>query len=334
MKKGVLILVLLALLIVPVLSLSITSAQTPVTTNNGVTPNPNAGFSLSFSSIDTWSQQCRQALSISTGAKASDITQNQQLGFFQKRLCLWLGGAPSIEDPNNRWLVGETLKYLVLLMVIFLVYSVLKQVNFPEGTTPRVVLAIIVGFLATFMITTDELITSLTSYTALGITFTIFFPIFILGALTLFVATKASPIGIFFQKIAWLIYSLYLFIKAGLLLLAKHYYVNGSYALPAVVQDGKTVLSGTGESLQALFQNFGLLGANGVPAAVSGSDTTITIILFIVAIAVFIIGVKGNDMVITWLEKEKLQSAVEARKNQMELAKADEKLKAEDMMKR
>jgi hypothetical protein len=83
-----------------------------------------------------------------------------------------------------------------------------------------------------------------------------------------------------------------------------------------------------------LFKNFGLLTNQGVPGAVSSSDMTTLIILVVVAIAVFLIGVKGNDMILTWLEKERVQSAVESRKSQMELARANEKLKAEDMMKK
>ena len=72
------------------------------------------------------------------------------------------------------------------------------------------------------MISKEEIITAMTSYTALGIALIVFFPILVLGFFTLVVASKASPMGIFIQRILWLIYSVYLFIKAGTVAFLKY----------------------------------------------------------------------------------------------------------------
>src|SRR3989344_7002120 len=153
----------------------------------------------------------------------SSANANGLINFIAKKLCIW-------ESGNLSGFEGTTIKYFFLLLVILLIYSSLSYVNFPDtfsssggSSFVRFLISFIVGIIATFAITSSELLTILQSYTALGITLTLFFPIMILMFFSLVTAKKASPIGIFGQKILWLIYSVYLFIKSALL-----FYVNWS----------------------------------------------------------------------------------------------------------
>lgn len=136
------------------------------------------------------------------------------------RVAIWETG---LTDANYG-LIGNLLKYLVLILVIILVYSALMYVKFPESNSLKLLLAVVIGVIATFAITSAELLSALHSYTAMGVTLILFFPILILGFLTIMVASVANPFGIFLQRIMWLIYSIYLFIKTGLLLLVRLYW--------------------------------------------------------------------------------------------------------------
>ena len=78
------------------------------------------------------------------------------------------------EEGEGTGVDGATIKWLVLMLVIILIYSALGYADFPENGALRFGLAIVVGLLATILITTDELVTTLKSYTALGLTLTLF----------------------------------------------------------------------------------------------------------------------------------------------------------------
>lgn len=258
------------------------------------------------------------------------IKSLDKLGFFEKRFCIWKEGAPALNDEAKKSLVGETLKYLVLILVIILAYSSFSSVEFPSNIVLRLVISAVVGFLATFLITTAELITMLFSYNALAVTFTVFLPILILAFFTMVVSSKANPIGIYIQKIVWVIYSVYLFIKCYTLwiiptVVSKVELVadKGVYwydtagtkmteALPWYVQ----AVWPTGEPAQEYAAAQSILN--------SGQDSTMLIVLIITAVMIFVIMVLGNKYVDRWFEHQKLEAEKEAFK--MKTQRSSEKM--------
>ena len=229
--------------------------------------------------------------------------------FFKEKYDLWKLGSENLKTGKGRNAVSELLKYLSLFLVIILVYSAFAYAKFPESSILQIVLAIVVGFLATFLITSQELLTFMQSYTALGITFSVFLPIMILGFFTLVVASKGAPIGIFVQKIMWLIYSVYLFLKTGILFIAKQYYVPGEQVvLPSYLGFLKEPIK-----------------------TVPSYDSAMLVLLVIVSIAVFVIMVLGNKSVDAWLMKERREASILARKNKVAKSKAWEDINAEAM---
>ncbi|MEM3074384.1 MAG: hypothetical protein QW727_00350 [Candidatus Pacearchaeota archaeon] len=234
------------------------------------------------------------------------------------KLCIWESGNLGVE--------GFTLKYFFLILVVILIYSALSYVNFPDtfsnqagGSFVRFLISLIVGILSTFAITTPELLSMLQSYTALGVTLSLFFPIMVLMFFSLVTSRKASPIGIFGQKILWMIYSIYLFIKSVLL-----YYVSSAISKGKleVISDSNTINLTEHPTLKFFL---------GEAPKVSLNDNTITIILLIMAISVFVIFVLGNKYVIAWIAKEERDAEIEAQKSMLERSHAYDKLRAEEM---
>jgi hypothetical protein len=248
-------------------------------------------------------------------------SSNSKVFNFSEKLDIWLKGGEGTSAED----LGELLKWLVLILVIILIYSALSFVNFPENGIAKIAIAIIVGFLATFLITTAELLTSLQSYTALGVTLTLFFPIMILGFFTIVVATKGNPVGIFLQKIMWVIYSVYLFIKTGILYLFKLYYVTNpkpGIKFPAYWPKG---LKEFGVDLMSKF------ATNETINSLGRYDAGMLLTLLISAIAVFFIMVPGNKIVRTWFAQQKIDAEIESKKAKITRSDARDKINAKAM---
>ncbi len=197
--------------------------------------------------------------------------------------------------------MASVAKLFLLFLVIILVFSALNSADFPESDIVKVLLSFVVGFLGTVLISNNEVISILQSYSALGVTLTLFFPILILGFFSVVVASKANPIGIYLQRIMWLIYSIYLFIRSGFLLLAR------------VVSD-KT---GDGYESARNVIAFFIKDASKIQ-----TDNTILTILLLVSVAVFIFFVIMNKHFIKWLAEEKTEAASLAHKTKLDKAKA------------
>jgi hypothetical protein len=197
-------------------------------------------------------------------------------------------------------LAGEIIKWLFLVLIVLLIYSALTFASFPESAGIRLIVAIVGGALATFLLTTQELMTAVQSYSAMGIALVVFFPILVLAFFTLVVATKANPIGILLQRILWLIFSVYLFLKAGILFAL-------SRGPDTLFYDTASALSSTKAltSIQA-----------------STIDKPMLILLMVVAVAVFAIAVVSNKFVVHWLAKEKISGEVESEKSMLERSHA------------
>ncbi len=229
--------------------------------------------------------------------------------FFYDRCVLWIGGAKINElDARQAGVIGNFVKWFVLLLVIILIYTALAEVEFPSSSILRIIIAILVGFLSTFFITTKELITALTGYSALGITLIVFFPIAILAFFTVVIARKAKAFGLYAQKIMWTIYSVFLLLKTGILF---------------VIMQGWTNTNATG------IETFWGIPLGVAKSAVSNYDTTILVTLFIVAIAVFVIMVPGNKIIREWLAGEAAESGIEAQKEVLKKSQGLRKAEAD-----
>jgi hypothetical protein len=225
------------------------------------------------------------------------------------------------------------------MLVLVLFYSAFKYVNFPSNVLLRAFVTLIAGLLATMFISTDELMTTLTSYTALGVTLTLFFPILILLFFSMVVADKSSPLGIYAQKIMWAIYAGYLFVKSAILLTITYYCQLTSDGLSyefikqppswfmSMVLKMPILNSGEGISLESQAKTFAI-----VKSALD-NDQIILWVLLIAAIAILFIMVFGNEYVEGWIQKEKLKAAIEAKRNEIAYAEASRKLEGEAMKK-
>jgi len=190
-------------------------------------------------------------------------------------------------DISDKSASGEFIKLFFMLLVIILIYSSLTSVKFPEEAPLRWLLAGITGFLATILISGDEIIAILESYKALGIAMTLFFPLMILAFFTFVVATKVSVFGILIQRILWMIYSIYLFFRAaGLLLISLL---------------GEKILSGGGFIETTVTFLFG-------KGVTTDASPVILVLMIIVSIAVFWIFVYKNKGLTEWLVKERREA--------------------------
>jgi hypothetical protein len=155
-------------------------------------------------------------------------------------------------------------------------------------------------------IPSGDILAAVTAYKALGVTLTVFFPIFILGAFTFVVAIKLNTIGIVLQRIMWLIYSVYLFISTGASLLAGE------------------AISKMPDLIENIFGWFGV-----VP--VEPAQRTVLAVLFIISIGLFILMVISNKWVIDRITAEAREAAALRSGEISKKAKTREKQLAESL---
>ena len=220
------------------------------------------------------------------------------------------------KDPTDQGAAGIYAKWLFLFLIILLVYSSLTMVNFPEQAMIRFVVAAIVGILSTILISQSEIISILTSYTALGITLAIFFPVLILTFFTFAVAKAASPFGILIQKVMWIIYSVYLFLKVGALLFIRSAYATGYTKFGDWTENTLTVLLGNQTTRATL-------------AVAEKGDNLTLIVLLVVAVAVFVIFVTSNKPLLLWMEREAREADILRDVDTVKRSSAYEKARAE-----
>ncbi len=239
--------------------------------------------------------------------------------FIATRIALW-----ETNDITQEGLTGITLKYLSLFLIILLVYSALAYVNFPESSGgsagfTRFLISLVVGLMATFLITSQELLAIVQSYTALGITLSLFFPIMILAFITLVTAKVANPVGIFAQKIMWAIYSIYLFFKTSLYLIVRNDY--------HILRWG-----GDGSWIKEVASFF--VGGRAIQSINNGAfDPVILTVMLITSIAVFIIFVWQNKAVDAWIAKEERDSEIESARAKVQRSDAYDTIRAQQMQK-
>lgn len=119
-----------------------------------------------------------------------------------------------VKDMFVKWEEGDLsvniAKYLFLILITVVIYSVLATVNFPKQSALRWLIAIPVSFLATAYITPKEVFSMLSSYQALGLTIGIFLPFVIIFFFTVKVIEEGKSSGIFLQLIIWYVFAAFL----------------------------------------------------------------------------------------------------------------------------
>jgi hypothetical protein len=305
MKKGFItsVLLLVAITSLLLISLSIVSAQQNFVSND---PNVAAGNELPGPPA------------------AGTASSGQALGcdkipnvWWRDKCQIWLTGFES--DKANMTELGQIIKWIFLFIIVIMIYSGLEFGKFPEQAWLRWVMAILVGFLATFFITTKELLTAMQGYTALGITLAVFFPILILGFFTLVVATRANPIGILLQQIMWIIFSFWLLIK--------------TWILWALLNPDKGEIVEVGQNISILFNFTKIEVTQGLLTMAQNSDKTMLLTLMVTAIACIVIMVISNKPIIRWIGHEMTEAKKDAYSTELERSRAVTKANAQQLEK-
>ncbi|MEK6911161.1 MAG: hypothetical protein AABW82_05300 [Nanoarchaeota archaeon] len=225
---------------------------------------------------------------------------------------LWLKGYNSA----NFSLAGELVKVLLLILIVLLVHSALSYAEFLHGGV-RFVVSIIIGLLATFLVSTEALLSSLTSFTALGTAIWIFLPILVLTFFTIMVASSAAPFGMLIQRILWLVYSVYTFLS-GIVIFSLAQSKAGS---------------GIAIFLNTYIVNPLYGGANS--AVLTGmrtnADAPTAILLMVVSIMVFFIAVVKAPFAEAWLAKLARDEKIMKYQDEIEKAAAKRRTDAKDV---
>ena len=223
-----------------------------------------------------------------------------------------------IEDFINSWQSGQgidlvVVKWLFLILIAALIFSILTNLSFPENSFIRIITSIIISFLATFLITPDELFGILISYSALGITISLFFVIAILLFLTIVTAKVANPIGIFFTRILWLIYSIYITLKGLLVILLKtgiENYESITYNLGSEIDWGSSILSSWVQPILKLISNETFSQA-------LKTSTLVAIVMIAIGIGTFYMGVINKRWIDEWVAKGMTEARVSAYESKL-----------------
>jgi hypothetical protein len=237
---------------------------------------------------------------------------------------LWDSLTKIINNINKSgWATGTVdtsiAKIVFLIIILTIIYASFTTVSFPENFVVRIVLSIAMSFLATYLITPDEIFGLIASYSALGITISLFLPIMVLIFLTIVVAIKANPIGIFFSKILWAIYSAYIFLKG--LFITLVWYAGGK---TSVLNPGST--GGCDVNLNKWFKPIGDLVSEDTLCQAAQSSTFVSLIMIIIGLSIFYFGVIKQDWIDAWIEKEMRDSQITTYENK--LKKHNEYVKA------
>lgn len=230
----------------------------------------------------------------------------------EQTICTTISGC---EWKTNISIIGETLKYILLIMVILLVYMGLGYFNF-HSTILKVSLSVVIGFLATFLVTTNELITSLMGYTALGLTIQILLPLIALGGITIMMSSKGGPTGVYLTRVAWAIYAAYLFFKTiGIFLILRFFQlqnVNGVNILTPIQE--RLTKTGNLPWYMRFFIDTSEAGIKQASTYMSAVDMTTAIILLITSIAVTVFMVFGYDYINELLAQSRIKAEAESQR--------------------
>lgn len=260
--------------------------------------------------------------------------------WFSDRWEIWKLGSGNL-NQSQIGMLAETAKYLALIIVSLVIYGTFSAMQFPSSTPLRLLLSIVVGLLGTFMITTEELLTTLVSYGALTTTLLIAVPFISLLGMTIMFIYKANAPGLYAAKILWAVFAFFLLFKAAvLILLLQNFGVysmeDGNYNVQLMTSSGnipnyvvpfvpmkKVTAVGEGKiSYDVDNEKLGkMIGNTSLSTAWVLLATSLAILWFIVF----------NGKLFAWLQKEARESAVEAAKSNIQLSAARDKLQADAM---
>jgi hypothetical protein len=237
---------------------------------------------------------------------------------WKERCNIWLNGPTS----ENIYIVGQLAKWIILFLIILLIYYGLSAIEFPPSAALRVFIAILVGFLSTFLITSNELLTLMQGYTAMGVAIAVFLPFIIMGGITVMTAKSLSPIGIYLQKVLWVVFSFYLLVKTVTLW---------------AVMDNLAALTAAGNQVTGISQTsiLGFFNVTVTPQMITmaqHSDRGMLLTLILASIvSVFIM--LSNKIVIRWFAKEEMESLTQAERNKLEKSRIYDSLRAQEVEK-
>lgn len=209
------------------------------------------------------------------------------LGLSPDGLFKWLSTWESGTDVSTIFI-----KYLLLVLVFILAYSSFNIVKFPEEPYLRAILSVVMAILFTIVIKPEELIAAMINFKSVGLTMILVFPMIVLAMFSFAMAVQVNAMGIVLQRVIWGIYSIFLFINSGLVLLAK----KGTAAPDSILASLSTLANAFGGSY------------------FTASDPTIATALFVASIIIFFTMVMFNKKFIALL----LVEVREAKKKKYE----------------
>lgn len=222
------------------------------------------------------------------------------------------------ETGQNRSAVLFVAKWLMLFMVVLLIYSGMSMAKFPQNSGLRFTLSLVIGFLAIVFINNSEIFGIMQSYQAMGISVSLLIPMMALTFVTYTVAISLNSFGILLQRVAWFIYSAFLFFKMGGLLLFKF---SNSF-------------NGTGFSISSPWiqetSQF-LFGQNATEMLKVANSINGIMLLLLVAISIVVFWwfVIMNESTVRWIAHSVQVSDLDRFKDNMKRAAESDKAKAE-----
>jgi hypothetical protein len=210
--------------------------------------------------------------------------------------------------------------WLFFLLILIFIYSGLDFFKFPDSKMFQIIISAVVAFIVMGLITPEEIKTALTSYSALGITFVVIIPVIILAFFSLMVSVKAHSMGLLAQRIMWVIYSLYLFIRSGVLVLAKFFNVTNFDFMQSAEVFNKSVMG-------RILLFFG--SSHEAVKNASGGDPLILVINVVVSILVIVFFVFLNGEATHWIMEQARHYAEERFRDRQSRASTVEESRAD-----
>lgn len=223
-------------------------------------------------------------------------------------------GSENVKDWLQAWEKGEGIggpdgvsvvfiKYLLLVLVFFLVFSSIG--SFFENILVKTAVSLAFSFLVTLGINPTQIVSLFKSYSAAGISISIFFPIIVLGLITYNAVKKMRPEGLALQRFLWAAYSIFLFLDSAATFFNQQIVkMNFPFA----------------NFFSNIFASFGV-GTQG--------DTTILFINMIISVSLFYFMVLKADSFMRKLAEMIRESDLAAKEDAIKRADADIKQRAE-----
>lgn len=114
------------------------------------------------------------------------------------------------QNPDLFNLQTSGLKLVFLAVMVVIILAGLIEADFPKPMPLKFILAALIGYLATALITAEEITAAMLSYKAFGIAVLLFVPIMGLGFVTYVSVKRGKGVFILAQRLLWLAYAMFL----------------------------------------------------------------------------------------------------------------------------